>query len=509
MADATSTTPAATTPTPAAVAAATPNIDGFDLVNCIATGNVSQVWEVKEVATSQTYAMKLLLPEAFADPEQKAQLKHEAKIGKSCDHPNLIKVYDLRTSKKHAYFTMELFRGANLKGMIRSDLTAVQVRAKKIMEGVIQALAHLHEKGWVHKDVKPENILMTRGGDVRLIDFSLTAKSAAALTRMLKSKKNVIIQGTRTYIAPELVRRNPATKSVDMYSLGITLYEMLTGKPPFIMGNPDALLMAHIQTRPETPSVFNPNLTPEVDRLILKMLAKRPKDRPTNMQELFAEVRSINFFKTDMEEHAKASELARSDKFKDSMGHRLDSRTDAERTPEQRVEAAAAAKVKLKKLAASRQPTAVTQREQARKTPAAAPPPVAPPMAPPPMMMPGAYPMAPGYPMPGPGFPMPMQAFPMPGGPMPPGQYPPPMPPGQYPPPMPAGQYPQPTPVAPPPAVPPAAGQGRPQPPAAVPAQAPPAPVAATAPPRRKTAKPQVDHTSIPLMEEGELPDVE
>ncbi|MBL8851553.1 MAG: serine/threonine protein kinase [Planctomycetaceae bacterium] len=493
MAEASSTTPA----TPAA-APAVPNIDGFDLLSCIATGNISQVWEVKEVATGQQYAMKLLLPEAFRDPEQKGQLKHEAKIGKSFEHPNLIRVYDLRVTKKHAYFTMEFFRGANLKSMIRSDLTSVQVRAKKIMEGVTQALAHMHEKGWVHKDIKPENILMTRGGDVRLIDFSLTAKSAGALTKMLKSKKSVIIQGTRTYIAPELVRRNPATTAVDMYSLGITLYEMLTGKPPFIQSNPDALLMAHIQSKPETPSVMNPNITPELDRLVLKMLAKSPKDRPSNMQEAFAEIRSINFFKTDMEEHARAAEQARQENFKDSMASRLDSRTDADRTPEQRKAAEVTARDKAKKLEAGRIALKKSREGNSGKTPTTA----APQPAQPPMMMPGAFPMAPGFPMqmPAPGFPMPMQGFPMPPAPFPqpmPGQ---PMMPGQ---PLPMPGQPMPMPGQPTPM--PAAVRP-PAPAPAVPPAAAPTPAAA---PRRKTSAPQIDPASIPLMEEGELPDVE
>lgn len=464
----------------------TTTIDGFELVNCIATGNVSQVWEVKEVATGQSYAMKLLLPEAFADPEQKAQLKHEAHVGKACDHPNLIKVIHVRVSRKHAYFTMELFRGVNLKTMLRSDLTAVQVRAKKIMEGVTQGLAHMHEKGWVHRDVKPENILVTRGSDVRLIDYSLAVRAAGALTKMLSSKKRALIQGTRTYIAPELIRRSPPTPAVDMYSLGITLYEILTGRPPFIMGKPDELLMAHIQTKPEVPSSFNPNLTPEVDRLVLKMLAKKPKDRPGNMQEVFAEIRSISFFKNDMEEFARSAARSAEDTFKDSMAHRLDSRTDATRTPEERRAAEAAAREKARRLEELRQRAARnTLAAKSGRAPAsaAAPPPVP------------AYPAVPPYAAPLPVYPPP-PGYPMPGFPPPAGAYPPQFPVPQMPMPQPAA----PSPAAAPTAVP--AGQGTPPP-------APQQPAAPPAPPRRKRpAAPKVDPSTIPEMQEHELPDV-
>jgi serine/threonine protein kinase len=497
---------AATTAAATPAAATTTTIDGFELVNCIATGGVSQVWEVREVASGQSFAMKLLLPEAFGNPEQKAQLKREAKLGQTFDHPNLIKVYDLRISKQHAYFTMELFRGVNLKNMLRADLTSVQIRAKKIMECVVQALAHMHEKGWVHKDVKPDNILCTRGSEVRLIDFSLAAKSASALTKAMTRKKSVVIQGTRTYIAPELVRREPATTSADIYSLGITLYEILTGRPPFIMGNPDALLMAHIQTKPEPPSSYNSNVTPEMDRFVAKLLAKKAKDRHANMQEVFAEVRSLQFFKSDMEEHARVAAQNADDTFKDSMGHRLDSRSDAGRTPEERAAAAAIAKEKLRKQEELRKRAVAAKAGKGKSSSAAAS--AAPQPAPVPMQ-PG-YPMMPGYPMPAPGYP-PMPGYPMPQFPVPGMPFP-----GQFP--QPGAGYPQqpgvapvyPQPGQPLPAVPPAraatqAGQATPSPaPQPSPTQPQPA-----VPPRRKTPKSRPeDAANIPLMGEDELPDV-
>jgi hypothetical protein len=248
------------------------------------------------------------------------------------------------------------------------------------------------------------------------------------------------------------------------------------------------------------------------------MLAKKPKDRPSNMQEVFAEIRSINFFKTDMEEHAKAAAAAKHDTFKDSMAHRLDSRTDATRTPEQLAAANVIAKEKARKIDAARKESQAARTDNKRGSAPAAPAPVPQPM---PQMMPAPYPMAPGFPMPmpAPAFPMagmpmpgmpmpgmPMPGMPMPGFPMPGAQFPPqPQMPGQ---PMP-GQ-PMPHPAAAPPAQPQAAGQGRPQPAAAAPQPpaAAPQPAAAT-PPRRKSPKPVVDHASIPMMEEGDLPDVQ
>lgn len=497
---------------------ATTNIDGYDLLNCIATGNVSQVWEVKQVASGQSFAMKLLLPEAFVDPEQKAALKHEAAVGKSLDHPNLIKVHTVKISKKHAYFIMELFRGANLKAMLRNEIVAVQERLKKIMESATQGLAHMHEKGWVHKDVKPENILLTKGSEVRVIDFSLAARAATVLTKVLTSKKGRIIQGTRTYIAPELIRKEPVTPSADIYSLGITLYEILAGRPPFIQSSADALLMAHIQGRVEGPSSYNPNVTPEADRMVQRMLAKKPKDRHANMQEVFAELRSLQFFKQDVAEHARTAAAAADTRYKDSMGHRLDSRTDAGRSTDEKAAYADLTRQRADKVEAAKREAAARVKRSGKgaAVPAKAAATPSPPPAAYPPPMPGYAPM-PGYvPMPGypPAFPMPgmpMPGMPMPGMPMPgmpipgmpmPGMPMPPMPaaPGT---PQPASQPGTPAPAAGPPAGAPAAAAPR----TATPPE--PAPQATRpVPGRRKTSATSArqEDAHLPVMDQ--LPEV-
>ena len=121
-------------------------IDDYELLNCLATGNISQIWEVKQVSSSQTFAMKLLLPEALANPDHKASLKHEASVGKKFDHPNIIRINELKFTKKHGYFIMEYFRAPNLKSMLRSDLTGARMRVKKMMECVTPgACAHARE----------------------------------------------------------------------------------------------------------------------------------------------------------------------------------------------------------------------------------------------------------------------------------------------------------------------------------------------------------------------------
>lgn len=403
-------------------------IDQYQLVSCIATGGISQIWEVKHIANQQQYAMKLLLPEHLKDKELKNELKNEANIAKELEHPNIIRLMEVSIGRDNCYFIMEHFRGGNLKNMIRNDHFTVQARAKKIMETCAQTFAYIHDKGWVHKDIKPDNILVTKAGDVRIIDFSLASKPTGFLSKMLTRKANVVIQGTRTYLAPELIQRMPLTIAADIYSLGICFYEMLVGRPPFIMSNPNDLLMAHVREQADKPSSYNVNLTPELDQFIFKMIAKKPKDRFATMHEVYSALRNLRVFKEDPETYLRNKAKTDEDKYVNSMAHSLDSRSDATRTPEERrIAAEEAAKTKA---ALYGKKKSVIKDEPAKAKPAApAPQPIAmqpmiPPMGyPPPMPMgyPGGYPQMPGM-MPGmgmPGMPMPGMMpgqMPMPGG---------------------------------------------------------------------------------------------
>jgi eukaryotic-like serine/threonine-protein kinase len=489
-------------------------IDQYQLVNCISTGSLTQIWEVKHIANQQQFAMKLLLPEHLKDKAMVAELKKEASIAKQLEHPNIVRIVEVSIGRDNAYFIMEYFRGGSLKGLIRNDHATIQGRAKKIMEACAQTFAFIHDKGWVHKDIKPDNILVTKAGDVRVIDFSLASKPTGMLTTLFTKKDNIVIQGTRTYLAPEVIQRQPLTFAADIYSLGILFYEILTGRAPFIMGNANDLLMAHVRDIPEKPSGYNINLTPELDQFIFKMIAKKPKDRFASMHEVNSALKNLKVFKEDPETYLRNKVKTDDAKFTDSIANTLDSRADAERTPEERAKAREEA-AKTKAALRGNRPSALKDKEPAKPTPAK---PVAPqplpqqmqPMMQPQMMQPmmpqmpypqqmGMPGMPMGYPQPGqyPGMPGMMPGQQYPGMPMPgmmPGQ-------GQMP-----GMYPGQMPGMPMP--------GMPMPQAVPPAPRPlaPAPVAAPAPsaplptaPKPLTPKPVEE---IPLMEMDELPDV-
>ena len=427
-------------------------IDEYDLVNLITAGTTTQIWEVKEQGGTAGYVMKRLLPDQLAIPEAVATMKLEAKVAKTFDHPNLIALHKFVKSKKHVYLLMDYFRAPNLRTQLTSDLLSVQSRLRKLIESSAMALGHMHEKGWVHKDIKPENILISKSSEVKIIDFGLAVPVAKGIGKMFGKAKT--IQGTRSYIAPETIKKLPLDQTSDIYSLGITIFEVLTGKTPFHGENPKEVLVKHISERPVPPSSINPNVTPECDEFILKMLAKKPKDRFQSMEEVVSSLRNLKLFKVEISDVIAQNKVEADQAEKESMQEkRLDSRADARLSELVKEDPKMAAELIAKRKANVK--TKPKPEAPKQKQPQQPPQPQYPPQP-----MPGGYPQQPmpgGYP---PQYQQPMYPpQPMPGQPMPgqPMMYPPqhqgqPMPPGAYPPPgYPQQQQPlqQPPPAAP------------------------------------------------------------
>jgi serine/threonine-protein kinase len=306
-------------------------IDDFQIVGTIANGNASKVLEVRDVG-GQSYAMKLMLPDAFKNPEQVAVLKHEAKVGQAIEHPNFIRTFKFVKTKTHCYMLMELFRCPNLKQTLQVEPMAVQMRFARFAEQLCLALGYMHEKGWLHHDLKPDNILFSKSSELKIIDFSLAMRRKGGLGNLVGGKVKVA-QGTRTYIAPETIKKVYPSPQSDMYSFGVTLFEVLTGQPPFVGSTPNDLLTKHLAAKPPEPSAFNPNLTADCDKFILRLLSKKPAHRPKDMAEIGAELRSLNVFKRDpLELAAEEEEKLKAEGLGLSAKSRLDSRADAVRT---------------------------------------------------------------------------------------------------------------------------------------------------------------------------------
>ncbi len=305
-------------------------VGGYELKNCIASGSSTQVWEVVEQGGTVPLAMKLLLPDSLKSSEAKSVLKHEYKVGAQLEHPGFVRFHKLEINRDHGFLLMDYFRAPSLKAQLSANLPETQSRMKKIVESVCQAFVHLNEKGWLHRDIKPDNILVNKTGEVRVIDFSLASRLATGVMKLLAGKQKNIM-GTRTYIAPEIIMRRPPTAQSDVYSLGVTLYEIATGSPPFAGLSPNDLLKKHLSEEAAPPSAVNKNCTPELDMVLMKMLAKKPKDRPQEMRDVMSLFRNCRVFLEDpVELHEKKVREAKANESL-SVDKRLDSRADADR----------------------------------------------------------------------------------------------------------------------------------------------------------------------------------
>lgn len=439
-------------------------IDSYILENCIATGGTTQIWEVIEKGSRKTYAMKLMLPDPFKNAESKKVFKAEAGYYERLVHPNLINFRELVMNKKRAYFIMEYFRASNLKTQISANHIEAKARTGKILEALCQVMGYIHEEGLVHRDIKPDNILVNSASEVKLIDFSLTTKYSKGVGKLLGGKMK-LIQGTRTYIAPETIQRHKPTPQTDMYSLGVTLYELLTGVPPFKGSTPEELLKKHLVEKAPAPSEFDPNITSEMDEIVLKLLEKKPQNRPESMGELASMVRKLQPFGEDPREVHRRKLAIEKEEQMSSLDEvtKLDSRADALKTAmgiksnfdpknarqpmpavinREKAEGESSGEESKKEVAAEKKEV---EKVAVPEQPKAPPPPQQPHQQGNPY--PGQYPMPgqPAYPQQG----YPQGQYPMPGQPgFPPQGYPP----GQYPMPQqpvypqqgyPQGQYPQ------------------------------------------------------------------
>jgi serine/threonine protein kinase len=272
-------------------------IGGYRLQNLMMTGQTSQVWEAVEVSSSRHFAMKLLLPEKLQDPEHRAMLYHEADVGMLLAHPNIIKIIKLEKNPHNPYFVMEFFPAGNLKlRIMHKKWDFIKEKAHDIFKQAATALAYMNASGWVHRDVKPDNIMVNSAGEVRLIDFALAQKvSAGRLFRRRKGKA----AGTRSYMSPEQIRGEGLDGRADIYSFGCSMYEVVTGRPPFRAASPVELLNKHIVEKPSSPKLYNPDVTDECAELILRLIAKKKQDRLKDFHEVLMKLRTIQIFKSE------------------------------------------------------------------------------------------------------------------------------------------------------------------------------------------------------------------
>ena len=268
----------------------------YRLVRLIRAGASCQVWETVNDEDGQRYALKILRPEERENKAEIATLKHEFEVAHDLKHPNIIRIYEFNTELGTSYIAMELFHAVNLKILLRQGSERLFPIVKEVVDQAAEALYYLHERGWVHRDVKPDNFLVSEAGQVKLIDFAIAVKPQTGFSKLFSGWGGKV-QGTRSYMSPEQIRNQALDARADVYSFGCVLYELVTGRAPFTGDSPNDLLNRHITAPPPSAQMLSPNVATPFAELIRRMMSKRKEDRPQNMWEFLKIFRGIQVFK--------------------------------------------------------------------------------------------------------------------------------------------------------------------------------------------------------------------
>src|SRR3954470_7427181 len=255
----------------------------------LARGGMASVYLATDVRLDRRVAVKVMHPGLAADPEFVARFNREARAAAALSHPDVVAVYDQGTDQGDVFLVMEYVDGQTLRAVLRDRgrLTPAEVLA--VMDHVLAALAAAHRAGLVHRDVKPENVLVTADGRVKVADFGLARAIAGATV----TTDDGTLLGTAAYLAPEQVRDGVADARSDVYSAGVLLFELLTGTPPFAADTALALAYRHVTDEVPAPSTRAEGIPPELDALVLAATAREPEQRPVDARALHASLVSL------------------------------------------------------------------------------------------------------------------------------------------------------------------------------------------------------------------------
>ncbi|MGZ8474731.1 MAG: serine/threonine-protein kinase [Candidatus Limnocylindria bacterium] len=259
-------------------------LDRYRLVERIALGGTAEVWRAHDEQLDRQVAVKRLHPHLMPDEGSRRRLAAEARAAAGLSHPVLVDVYDIDTEGESPAIVMELVDGESLATRIARDGALGPAEAGRITADVADALYHAHQRGLVHRDVKPGNVLLSADGRTRLVDFGIARSLAESAERFTQAGT---VMGTLSAMAPEQLAGGPIGPRTDLYGLGVVLHEALTGRPPYAAGTPVALADAQ---RAGPPSLAG--IDPTLAALVAACLAPRPEDRPLHAGALAQALRA-------------------------------------------------------------------------------------------------------------------------------------------------------------------------------------------------------------------------
>ncbi|MCX6423491.1 MAG: Stk1 family PASTA domain-containing Ser/Thr kinase [Actinobacteria bacterium] len=271
--------------------------DRYQIGEVIGRGGMAEVHEGRDLRLGRRVAVKILRPDLARDPSFQARFRREAQSAAALNHPNIVAVYDTgedtlmgegETAVIVPYIVMEYVDGMTLRQLLASGRRLLPERALEISAGVLSALDYAHRHGIVHRDIKPANVMLTRTGDVKVMDFGIARAMNDTNTATMTAAQSVM--GTAQYLSPEQARGEVVDARSDLYSASVLLYELLTGKPPFTGDSPVSIAYQHVSEMPTPPSQVDPGVTTEIDAVVLRALAKSPDDRYQTAAEFRADV---------------------------------------------------------------------------------------------------------------------------------------------------------------------------------------------------------------------------
>ena len=265
----------------------------YELAEPLGKGGMAEVRRAVDQRLGRSVAVKQLRADLAVDPTFQARFRREAQSAAGLNHPTIVAVYDTGeeidplSGVSIPYIVMELVEGQTLRDVLREGRKILPERALELTQGVLEALSYSHKAGIVHRDIKPANVMLTTNGGVKVMDFGI-ARAVADTSATMTQTAAVI--GTAQYLSPEQARGETVDARSDLYSTGCLLYELLAGRPPFVGDSPVSVAYQHVREAPVPPSQLDPELTPEIDAVVLKALAKDPDDRYQSAGEMRADI---------------------------------------------------------------------------------------------------------------------------------------------------------------------------------------------------------------------------
>ncbi|MCX4959369.1 Stk1 family PASTA domain-containing Ser/Thr kinase [Streptomyces virginiae] len=263
----------------------------YELSHVLGRGGMAEVYLAHDTRLGRTVAVKTLRADLARDPSFQARFRREAQSAASLNHPAIVAVYD--TGEDYVdnisipYIVMEYVDGSTLRELLHSGRKLLPERTLEMCIGILQALEYSHRAGIVHRDIKPANVMLTRTGQVKVMDFGIAR--AMGDSGMTMTQTAAVI-GTAQYLSPEQAKGEQVDARSDLYSAGCLLYELLSVRPPFVGDSPVAVAYQHVREEPQPPSNFDPEITPEMDAIVLKALVKDPDYRYQSADEMRADI---------------------------------------------------------------------------------------------------------------------------------------------------------------------------------------------------------------------------